>query len=76
MEFISHTEAAEKLADEAYAALRAAQAAASGPKNAFASMGGDANVAEVVRWAKVRALQAQAQIHATLAIKDHMPDSL
>lgn len=37
--------------------------------------GPDQDLSELARWAKVRALQAQAQIHATLAVKDHMPDS-
>ncbi|MEU1956801.1 hypothetical protein [Nocardia rhamnosiphila] len=66
----SHAERADELAAQANRALEEAlELAGKPPQNAFAAIG-DQHVADVARWAKVRALQAQAQIHATLALND------
>ncbi|NEW42516.1 hypothetical protein [Nocardia cyriacigeorgica] len=61
----THAERADELAAMANQAL---ERPGKPPQNALVT--GDPRVADLARWAKVRALQAQAQIHATLALND------
>lgn len=64
----SHAERADELAAQADRALEEALELRGKPPKGIAM--GDPYAAEQARWAKVRALQAQAQIHATLALND------
>ncbi|MFF0547226.1 hypothetical protein ACFYTF_30780 [Nocardia thailandica] len=61
----THAARAEELAAEANEALRRAIETDAKPPNAFAAAGYGGN-----KWEQVRALQAQAQVHATLAHAD------
>lgn len=61
----THAARAEELAAEAYAALREAIETAGHSPNAFAAPSGGGS-----EWERVRALQAQAQVHATLALAE------
>lgn len=64
----SHAERADELAAQANRALEEALELTGKPPRG--TVLGDPLAAEQARWAKVRALQAQAQIHATLALND------
>ncbi|MGW5312898.1 hypothetical protein ACWEQ0_23820 [Nocardia thailandica] len=65
----THAARAEELAAEANEALRKAiESARRGPANAIATAMGSSGPSD--RWDEVRALQAQAQVHATLAHAD------
>ncbi|MGY2025975.1 hypothetical protein [Nocardia gipuzkoensis] len=68
----SHSERADELAAEANRALQAAlESTADVPEGGWANYAGTGReAADRIMWERVRALQAQAQIHATLALGD------
>lgn len=66
----THSELAAALAVRANEALEEVIEKTGSPRSAFST--GDQGTAELARWSKVRALQAQAQVHATLAVADEL----
>ncbi|WP_159850539.1 hypothetical protein [Nocardia sp. CY41] len=68
----SHAERADELAAQANRELKKAlDSSADIPDGGWANYAGTGReAAERVMWERVRALQAQAQIHATLALND------
>jgi hypothetical protein len=62
----THSDRADELADQAYRELQnALEAEKRGGSGALAGFGREGSV-----WDRIRVIQAQAQIHASLALKD------